>query len=48
MTATKKKKKRIVKTIEINPDKCNGCRACEIACSGFHAQPRWSSTNPMM
>ena len=44
MTATKKK--RIVKTIEINVDNCNGCRACEIVCSGFHAVPRFSSTNP--
>ena len=39
-------KKRVIKTIEINVDKCNGCRACEVVCSGFHALPRWSSTNP--
>jgi benzoyl-CoA reductase subunit BamC len=46
MTTAKKKKTKIVKTIEINVDKCNGCRACEVVCSGFHAVPRWSSTNP--
>ena len=45
MTITKKKTK-IVKTIEIDVEKCNGCRACEIICSGFHAVPRFSSTNP--
>ncbi len=39
-------KKRTIKTIRIDVDKCNGCRACEVVCSGFHAQPRWSSTNP--
>jgi len=27
-------------------DKCIGCRACELACSAFHAKPRYSSTNP--
>jgi benzoyl-CoA reductase subunit BamC len=43
MTATKKK---IVKTIHIDVDKCMGCRACEVACSAFHATPRYSSSNP--
>ncbi len=39
-------KPRTIKTIKINVDKCNGCRACEVICSAFHAQPRYSSTNP--
>jgi benzoyl-CoA reductase subunit BamC len=39
-------KKRIVKNIRIDVDKCNGCRACEIICAAHHAQPRYSSTNP--
>ncbi len=38
--------KKIVKTIKIDADKCNGCRACEIICSAFHATPRYSSNNP--
>jgi len=40
------KKKKIVKEIRIDLDKCMGCRACEVACSAFHAKPRYSSTNP--
>jgi ferredoxin len=39
-------KKKIVKEIKVDLDKCIGCRACEIACSGFHASPRYSSINP--
>jgi benzoyl-CoA reductase subunit BamC len=39
-------KTKTVKTIAIDVDKCNGCRACEVICSAFHAQPRYSSTNP--
>jgi len=39
-------KKKIVKEIKVDLDKCIGCRACEVACSGFHAQPRYSSINP--
>jgi benzoyl-CoA reductase subunit BamC len=42
-TATKTK---TVKTIRIDVDKCNGCRACEVICSAFHAAPKYSSTNP--
>ncbi len=38
--------KRIVKTINIDADKCNGCRACEVICSAFHAMPKYSSNNP--
>ena len=40
------KKAKVVKTIEIDVDKCNGCRACEVICSSHHAVPRYSSTNP--
>jgi benzoyl-CoA reductase subunit BamC len=35
-----------VKVIKIDPDKCNGCRACEVICSAFHASPKYSSNNP--
>ena len=38
--------KKIVRTITINADLCNGCRACEMICSAFHALPRYSSNNP--
>jgi len=27
-------------------DKCTGCRSCEMACSAFHAVPKYSSLNP--
>lgn len=40
------KTKKIVKTIKINADKCNGCRACEVICSASHSAPKYSSTNP--
>ncbi len=40
------KTKKIVKTINIDVDKCNGCRACEVICSAFHASPKYSSNNP--
>ncbi len=40
------KKKKIIKTIRIDVDKCNGCRACEVICSAFHSAPRYSSDNP--
>ena len=39
-------KKKIVKTIKIDVNKCNGCRACEVICSALHAAPRYSSNNP--
>ncbi|MBW2106215.1 MAG: 4Fe-4S binding protein, partial [Deltaproteobacteria bacterium] len=40
------KKKKVIRTINIDADKCNGCRACEMICSAFHASPKYSSTNP--
>ena len=40
------KKKKIIKTIKIDVDKCHGCRACEMICSAFHAEPKYSSNNP--
>jgi benzoyl-CoA reductase subunit BamC len=40
------KKKKIIKTIKVDVDKCNGCRACEVICSAFHAAPKYSSNNP--
>jgi len=41
-----KGEKKTVKTIKIDVDKCNGCRACELICSAFHAEPKYSSNNP--
>ena len=40
------KVKKKVKTIKVDVDKCNGCRACEVICSAFHATPKYSSNNP--
>lgn len=40
------KKKKVVKNIKVDLDKCNGCRACEMICSAFHASPKYSSNNP--
>jgi len=40
------KNKKVIKTIKIDVDKCNGCRACEVICSAFHAAPKYSSNNP--
>src|ERR1039458_1630204 len=37
---------KTVKEIRIDIEKCTGCRACEMACSAFHAKPRYSSVNP--
>jgi benzoyl-CoA reductase subunit BamC len=39
-------KKKIVKEIKVDVDKCTGCRSCEMACSAFHAVPKYSSINP--
>ena len=44
--AVQKNKKKVVKTIKVDVDKCNGCRACEMVCSAFHASPKYSSNNP--
>ncbi len=38
--------KKLIKNIKVDADKCNGCRACEIICSAFHAEPKYSSNNP--
>jgi len=40
------KVRKKIKTIRIDADKCNGCRACEVICSAFHATPKYSSNNP--
>jgi len=40
------KVKKKIKSIKIDVDKCNGCRACEMICSAFHANPKYSSNNP--
>ncbi len=39
------KKKKKVKSIKIDVAKCNGCRACEMICSAFHATPKYCSNN---
>ena len=46
MPVKAKTTKKIVKTIRVDVDKCNGCRACEVICSAFHAIPKYSSNNP--
>lgn len=38
--------KKIIKDIKVDLDKCIGCRACEVACSAFHANPKYSCINP--
>lgn len=39
---------KTVRNIKVNVDKCNGCRACEIACSAYHARPKYTSINPAL
>lgn len=39
-------KTKIIKKINVDLDKCIGCRACEMACSAFHAEPKYSTINP--
>ena len=34
-----------MKVIYCRLDRCLGCKACEIACSAFHAIPKYSSIN---
>ena len=38
--------KKVKKIIKVDVEKCTGCRACEIACSAFHAAPKFSVANP--
>ena len=40
------KEKKVVKSIKIDVDLCNGCRACELICSAFHSDPKYSRMNP--
>ena len=42
----KLKRGKTVKTIRIDVDKCNGCRACEVVCSARHAAPEYGTINP--
>ncbi len=37
---------KTIKTIKIDPDKCNGCRTCEVICSAFHGEPKYGIVNP--
>lgn len=37
--------KKIIKTITVDADKCNGCRSCEVICSAFHSTPKYSTIN---
>jgi benzoyl-CoA reductase subunit BamC len=40
------KTKKIIKNIKVDADKCSGCRLCEVVCSAYHSEPKWSSNNP--
>jgi benzoyl-CoA reductase subunit BamC len=40
------KVKKTIKTIKVDADKCNGCRTCEVICSAFHSEPKYSGNNP--
>jgi len=46
ITVKGEKKTKIIRTIKVDVDKCNGCRACEAICSAFHAAEKYGSTNP--
>ena len=46
MKAGQNPKTKTIPEIKLDIDKCTGCRACEMACSAYHAQPRYSSINP--
>ena len=37
---------KIIRGIKIDVDKCTGCRSCEVNCSAFHAEPKYSIVNP--
>ncbi len=43
---SEKKQTKIIKTIKVDVDKCNGCRSCEMICSAFHSEPKYSVINP--
>ena len=40
------KQKKKIGVIKIDTDKCNGCRACEVACTIFHSKPQYGTNNP--
>jgi benzoyl-CoA reductase subunit BamC len=40
------KRTRKIKYIKVDADKCTGCRACEVACAAYHADPKYSIVNP--
>jgi benzoyl-CoA reductase subunit BamC len=40
------KKKRIIKTIKVDLEKCMGCRSCELICAAFHSTPKYGTVNP--
>lgn len=42
----KNRMEKTIKTIKIDAKKCTGCRACEMICSTFHAEPKFSIVNP--
>lgn len=46
MNQENNKIKKRVKIINVDVDKCNGCRACEMICSSLHARPKYGSNNP--
>jgi benzoyl-CoA reductase subunit BamC len=37
---------KITRTIKVNVDKCTDCRSCEVICSGYQAEPKYSTINP--
>ncbi|RLA85463.1 MAG: (4Fe-4S)-binding protein [Deltaproteobacteria bacterium] len=40
------KAQKVIKAIKIQPEKCTGCRTCELYCAAYHATPRYSHANP--
>jgi len=42
----KARRTKKIKRIEIDIDKCTGCRMCETVCSAYHCQPKYSLSNP--
>ncbi|MFC1980203.1 (4Fe-4S)-binding protein [Chloroflexota bacterium] len=36
---------KTTKTIKIDVNKCTGCKLCEVMCSAFHAEPKYSIVN---